>query len=144
MNRNTLSVGKVPEQTAAPTSTYPSRAPPIFAIRGVWPYFQSFISFLIPIILGVYRLLVNLAWQVVKPILVLSPIPIILYILAPVFTFCQVLLDVVVLGPVKTMGYMVEVIYPVYVFVGVGCITGCLLGFMGKYMSDRLVGMVVA
>jgi hypothetical protein len=44
---------------------------------------------------------------------------------------------------VKAAYIRVDAIYPVYVFVGVGCITGCLLGFVGKYMSYKLVGLTV-
>ncbi|KAM6490050.1 hypothetical protein JOM56_014629 [Amanita muscaria] len=115
---------------------------PVAVIQGVYPYLKSIISLVILTLLGLYRVLVYLTSQLVKPILVLSPIPIILYILSPVFTFCQVLLDVLVFAPVRTAVYILDAVYPLYVFVGVACITGCLLGLAARFVSEWLVKMV--
>lgn len=46
-----------------------------------------------------------------------------------------------VLMPFKTAAYLLDALYPLYVFCGVACITGCLLGLGGRYLSDVLVKM---
>ena len=136
------SVSSMDRQTLPPAK--PATAPPSrpAAIQSAYPYFRSAFSFLIPATLALYRVLVQIASKVFKPIILLSPIPVVLYILAPVFAFCNVLLDVLVLMPIKTILYLLDAFYPLYVFCGVACITGCLLGLGAKYMSNVLVKMV--
>lgn len=111
------------------------------AIQRAYPHLKAALSFLLASSLALYRLLVALAFKISKPILLLSPVPIALYILSPIFTLCSVLFDILVLMPFKTAVYLLDALYPLYVFCGVACITGCLLGLGGRYLSDVLVKM---
>ncbi|KAJ7658438.1 hypothetical protein B0H17DRAFT_1011664 [Mycena rosella] len=67
-----------------------------------------------------------------NPITFLSPFPILLYILAPLVVFVQLLLEIAVYAPTRTIAYAVDAIYPAYVFLGVACITGALIGLSGR------------
>ncbi|KAF8331005.1 hypothetical protein F5887DRAFT_1178369 [Amanita rubescens] len=110
-------------------------------IRSAYPYLKTALSFLFATTLGLYRILYNFVFKIAKPVILLSPLPIILYILSPVFTFCNVLFDMLVLMPFRMAAYLLDALYPLYVFCGVACITGCLLGLGGRYLSDLLVKM---
>lgn len=112
------------------------------AIQRAYPHLKAGLSFLLASSLALYRLLVALAFNISKPILLLSPVPIALYILSPIFTLCSVLFDMLVLMPFKAAVYLFDALYPLYVFCGVACIMGCLLGLGGRYLSDVLVKMV--
>ena len=114
---------------------------PAQAIQRAYPYLKAALSFLLASSLALYRLLVALTFNISKPILFLSPVPIALYILSPIFTLCSVLFDILVLVPFKAAVYLLDALYPLYVFCGVACITGCLLGLGGRYLSDMLVKM---
>jgi hypothetical protein len=69
---------------------------------------------------------------VAHPLIFLFPFPILLYILAPVIVFVQLLFDLVVTTPYRVISYLSDAFYPVYVFVGVACITGALVGLGGR------------
>ncbi|KAJ3751250.1 hypothetical protein DFH05DRAFT_1386468 [Lentinula detonsa] len=75
--------------------------------------------------------------------IILSPLAILfsisLYILAPVTVFMQVLLDVFVLMPYNMVIYLVDAMYPVYVFCGVACITGVIVGVLARQLVFWLV-----
>ncbi|KAK2459463.1 hypothetical protein APHAL10511_008523 [Amanita phalloides] len=120
----------------------PATAPPA-AIRRAYPYLKTALSFLIPTTIALYRLLAQLASKFSKPILFLSPIPIIFYLISPIVVFCDVVLDLLIWTPLRTAIYLFDALYPVYVLGGVACITGCLLGLLGRYMSDTLVKFVM-
>ncbi|KAJ3785390.1 hypothetical protein GGU10DRAFT_354964 [Lentinula aff. detonsa] len=62
-----------------------------------------------------------------------------LYILAPVTVFMQVLLDVFLLMPYNMVIYLVDAMYPVYVFCGVACITGVIVGVLARQLVFWLV-----
>ncbi|EAU87356.1 hypothetical protein CC1G_02115 [Coprinopsis cinerea okayama7 len=68
------------------------------------------------------------------------PIPIILFLLSPVTVFLKYLLWVFVLGPYHALVYLAEALHPIYVFCGVACLTGAVIGLVGR----TLTGMVVA
>lgn len=48
--------------------------------------------------------------------------------------FVQVLFDVLVLTPYNSVIYLVDAIYPLYVFCGVACITGVILGVLARQL----------
>jgi hypothetical protein len=76
-------------------------------------------------------------------ILILSPLPIILYALAPVLVFLQLAFSIVVLLPYHTFLYLVDVLYPLYVFFGVACIAGALIGLSGRILAAILTAVVL-
>ena len=82
-------------------------------------YFSSSISF--------FRLL--LFW----------PVPILLYLFAPVVVFSNIVLTIFFFAPYKSILYLLDALYPLYVLAGVACITGGVLGIAGREFSQLLV-----
>jgi hypothetical protein len=54
------------------------------------------------------------------------------YILAPFFTFAAVFFSITLGTPWKFLVWLLEALFPLYVFCGVACITGALVGFGGR------------
>ena len=73
----------------------------------------------------------------------LSPLPIILYFLAPAIVFAEVVLDMLVSTPYHISLYLLDAFYPVYVLCGVACIVGALLGIGGRITTTMLVDVAV-
>jgi hypothetical protein len=82
-------------------------------------YFSSSISF--------FRLL--LFW----------PVPILLYVFAPVVVFSGLFVTTFFFVPYKSILYLLDAFYPLYVLAGVACITGGVLGIAGRELSRLLV-----
>jgi hypothetical protein len=76
-------------------------------------------------------------------ILILSPIPIILYAFAPVLVFLQLAFSVLVLLPYHTVLYLVDVLYPLYVFFGMACTAGALIGLSGRILAAILTAVIL-
>ncbi|KAJ7664994.1 hypothetical protein B0H17DRAFT_1091077 [Mycena rosella] len=79
-----------------------------------------------------FTALVFLSKLLANPIAFLSPFPILLYILAPLIVFVQLLLEIAIYAPTRTIAYVADAVYPAYVFLGVVCITGALIGLSGR------------
>ena len=67
------------------------------------------------------------------------PVPIFLYLFAPVFVFSKLVMTVFFFGPYKIILYFLDALYPLYVLVGVACITGGVLGIVGRQLSRLLI-----
>jgi len=98
------------------------------------PYFNRGVT--------IIRHILNLSASMSRPLLFLSPLPILLYILAPFTVFFDIVTTVFVSAPYKTLTYILDAIYPLYVFCGVACIIGCLLGIAGRVVCWVLVSSV--
>ncbi|KAF8809861.1 hypothetical protein BYT27DRAFT_7135682 [Phlegmacium glaucopus] len=78
-----------------------------------------------------------------RPLLLLFwPLPILLYLFAPVIVFLEIVLTVFFYWPYTTTLYLLEAFYPLYVLVGVACITGGVLGLAGRQLSRLLVHLL--
>jgi hypothetical protein len=75
--------------------------------------------------------------------LVLSPLPILLYIIAPITTFIDVTTTLFIRLPYRTFLYLADALYPLYVLIGVACITGCLFGYGGRLLVGAIVDSIV-
>jgi hypothetical protein len=80
------------------------------------------------------RLLVALSY----PLRALSPIPLILYALAPFIVFVRLIVDALVFTPFSIATSVVSALYPVYVFFGVTFIAAVLLGAAGRAIALAL------
>ena len=76
-------------------------------------------------------------------VLVFSPIPIFLFALAPVLVFIQLAFSVLVLLPYHTVLFLLDVLYPLYVFFGVACIIGALIGLGGRILAAILTAVIL-
>jgi hypothetical protein len=72
----------------------------------------------------------------------IHPIPIVLYIIAPLTVFVGYLASIFVLMPYATLVYLLEALHPLYVFCGVACLTGALLGAVGRLVAWMVVTSV--
>jgi hypothetical protein len=70
--------------------------------------------------------------------IIISPITLVLsallYILAPATVLAQVILDILVFTPYHFAVYLVDLIYPIYVFCGVACIIGVIIGYVAQWV----------
>lgn len=119
------------------TQTAAAATPP--ALRQLLPYVVSGGSILISGISIVFRSLIRLLSTSSRSILIFSPLPIALYLLAPVFVFLQAVTDIFVVMPYRITLALLDVFYPVYVFFGIACITGALVGLSCRMITGILV-----
>ncbi|KAF5326249.1 hypothetical protein D9611_000651 [Ephemerocybe angulata] len=82
----------------------------------------------------------NSAFQFSKHLVV--PIPILAYIFAPVTVFLGYLFYIFVFAPYSTLLYLLEALHPLYVFCGVACLTGILLGLVGRGVAAVLIAFL--
>lgn len=78
------------------------------------------------------------------PLLVLgkAPLPFLRYILSPLIVFCQILLGLFFIVPYQAIVNFFVAIQPVYVFCGVACITGAVVGLGGR-LVERLLNTII-
>jgi len=77
-------------------------------------------------------------WSFSPFILAYPPIS---YLVAPLLVFVAVVINIFVLAPLSTARYLASSFYPVYVFCGVACITGIVVGMGGRGISALLTRM---
>ncbi|KAF8920827.1 hypothetical protein CPB85DRAFT_513591 [Mucidula mucida] len=80
----------------------------------------------------------SLQWLFTKityPVIILTPL---YYILAPFVVLAQVSLDFLVFTPYRVIVYFLDLVYPIYVLVGVACIVGLMVGGLGRLATARL------
>ncbi|KAF9035099.1 hypothetical protein BDP27DRAFT_1455610 [Rhodocollybia butyracea] len=79
-------------------------------------------------------------------LIILSPITLVLsallYILAPATVLAQVILDILVFTPYHFAVYLVDSIYPIYVFCGAACIIGVIIGYVARWIVLWVAEMV--
>jgi len=69
-------------------------------------------------------------------------IAVFLYVIAPVTTFFELVVTLFITTPYHAAAYLLEALYPIYVFLGVAVITGGLLGIMSRVVSIVIVYVV--
>ncbi|CAA7264023.1 unnamed protein product [Cyclocybe aegerita] len=77
-----------------------------------------------------------------RPVLLLSPLPVLLYLFAPVTVFLDILATVFVRSPYRIVSYLLDALFPLYVFCGVACITGGVLGLAGRLLCRVILNAV--
>ncbi|KAF9478477.1 hypothetical protein BDN70DRAFT_879913 [Pholiota conissans] len=127
------SATETPSATLAALQRLPSeiRAP----IAQATPYIIAVFSFL--------KLAFSFILNLFSPLLHLSPLPILQYLLAPLFVFLDIATTIFIRTPYRTAAYLLEALFPLYVLVGVACITGVLLGACARVTSRVLVASLV-
>ncbi|KAF8644372.1 hypothetical protein AX16_008505 [Volvariella volvacea WC 439] len=113
-------------QTSSPTAP-----PPVLKL---WPYLRTAVSITSSLVSASATLFSRLS----KPYLFLLLVPL-LYLSAPVVVFVQTAYNVFLRLPFGITLYILEAIYPLYVFVGVACITGAILGLGSRRLATILV-----
>ncbi|KAJ7023148.1 hypothetical protein C8F04DRAFT_1401852 [Mycena alexandri] len=101
------------------------------ALARALPYAQSIVYFTFSSVVSLSRAIFSaLAFVILQ--IIAHPFPLLLYILAPVLVFVQIFLDVFVYFPYHAIVYLADAFYPVYVLLGVACVTGTLIGLSGR------------
>ena len=75
-------------------------------------------------------------------LLLFWPVPILLYLFAPVIVFSELVVTIFFFAPYKSILYLLNALYPLYVLAGVACITGGVLGITGRGLSRLLVRLL--
>lgn len=103
-------------------------------------------STLLPLILPYLTSTIRTSFQLVTYIPKLVPwsslISPLSYVFAPLTTFISILLTITVFTPYHLITWLLENVYPVYVFCGVACITGGILGLSGRLVSLSIIRAV--
>ncbi|KAF9007112.1 hypothetical protein BDQ17DRAFT_1351454 [Cyathus striatus] len=130
-----------PTSSPFPTVTAEAGLPPdtLPPVANILPYLSALLSFVYPILVLFFRLLYHASTKLALYIVIVSPLPIVLYILAPVTVFCQAVFRFFVLAPYRILVYLIDAVYPLYVFCGVAIITGSALGLCARGVSFALV-----
>ncbi|KAF9450771.1 hypothetical protein P691DRAFT_809608 [Macrolepiota fuliginosa MF-IS2] len=81
-----------------------------------------------------YNLLTYIPWTTL-----ISPVT---YLLAPLTTFIYIILGLTLYTPYQFISWLIRALFPLYVFCGVACITGGLLGLGGRILSASIVRVV--
>ena len=119
----------------ASTATMVQNSPPIATI--------------LPIISAIAKFLYSLAFRgahtaahalslAAYPLLVLAtaPLPLLRYMLSPLIVFVQLFLGLFFVIPYQALVNFFIAIQPVYVFCGVACITGAVVGLGGRVVAS--------
>jgi hypothetical protein len=71
-------------------------------------------------------------------ILLLSPLPLVLYVLSPALVLGQILLDVLIFTPYNAVSSLAGIMYPLYVLLGIACLIGAAMGVSGRQLVRML------
>ena len=93
----------------------------------LFPHISSFLSRIPP---NVLKLVVSFSHLMTT---------LLTYILAPFITFSSILFVIAVGTPFSLLKWLLEALFPLYVFCGVACITGGLLGFCGRFLCSIII-----
>jgi len=74
-----------------------------------------------------------------RPLALLSPIPVLLYVFAPVIVFTDIVATIFIRSPYRIVTYLIDALFPLYVFCGVACITGGLIGLAARVLCRIFV-----
>lgn len=132
-----ISLPSMPALTAETTQSTTSVAP----LQQILPYLYSLPSLLV-YLLSLVSSVIKLLF---KPFVILSPYPIVLirYLVAPLLTAGDVLLDTCVRFPYAVLLYVLDALYPVYVLCGVACILGLVVGLCGRVIVSGLLALTL-
>ncbi|KAH0580119.1 hypothetical protein H2248_002925 [Termitomyces sp. 'cryptogamus'] len=121
-------------------ATTATSAPP--PLERIIPYVISGISVAVSIASSVASFAKFCISLVTRSISFFSPLPIILYLFAPLIVFLDIVSDIFIRWPRSIVLYLLDAFYPVYVFCGVACIVGVLVGSTGRLVTQVLVDIV--
>lgn len=136
---STITAGLNPQRLMATSSS--NELPPL---QQALPHLASAIKTILSFTLSFSKRLLSLSQSLAYPATALAPLSwsAFLYIIAPITTLVQVLLELLVLLPVRGVAYFLDLIYPAYVFLGVAVIVGSFLGWIAKFVTQQTMYIV--
>ncbi|KAJ7189932.1 hypothetical protein B0H12DRAFT_1065574, partial [Mycena haematopus] len=113
--------------------------PPAF-VRAL-PYIRSGATLLLS---SLFRTVSAAVTLLAHPIVLVLPasIALLLYIVAPLLVFSQLVFETVLHTPYRVIVFLSDAVYPAYVFLGVACITGGLLGWTGRSVVLGVLALI--
>lgn len=132
------SISPIPT-VALTATTAAGDTPPITQIL---PILSQSVSYVLSAGVFISTTLVSVFSVLSYPILALSPLPLVLYAISPAVVLGQIILDALVFTPYRLATIFLGVIYPIYVLVGVACLTGAMLGIGGRGVVALLDAVV--
>ncbi|KAF4612384.1 hypothetical protein D9613_004037 [Agrocybe pediades] len=121
--------------TSTPASVLgPSTTPTSAPLPHLLPYLQHTYTL-------IHRI-ASFSLSLLRPIAVLSPVPVLLYIFAPVIVFMDILTTIFIRAPYAVVVYLLDALFPLYVFCGVACITGGIIGLTARLLCRAVVACV--
>jgi hypothetical protein len=121
-------------ETASSTGMGAQIAEEMSPISRILPYISSAFS--------ASKYAFKLTASLFKSLLRLSPLPIVLYVIAPVTVFLDLIVAVFIRAPYNGVIYLLDALFPLYVFCGVACITGGLLGLTGRILCRIVINLI--
>ncbi|KAI0915852.1 hypothetical protein AcV5_009935 [Taiwanofungus camphoratus] len=117
---------------AAASTTVPvtSTRPPIVEILRVLSTFASFV------VSSVTAFSLAFARALAAPLTALYHL--LQYVLAPVTLFCHIVIDTFVRTPYSLLVSILQNLYPIYVFIGVTCITAAFVGLGARIVAQTI------
>src|SRR4051794_26084469 len=118
--------------TSTPASVLgPSTTPESAPLTHLLPYLQHTYTL-------IHRI-ASFSLSLLRPIAVLSPVPVLLYIFAPVIVFMDIITTIFIRAPYAVVVYLLDALFPLYVFCGVACITGGIIGLTARLLCRAVV-----
>ena len=111
-------------------------------ISQILPVISQVLSVLATTFTVIATATVTIASYMIYPILFLSPLPLILYILSPVLVLGSILLDALIVTPYYAVSSLAGIVYPLYVLLGIACLSGAFMGVSGRIISRMLNAVV--
>lgn len=126
-----------------PTTTQSIESTP--PITQILPFISRTVSIAVAIASKVNFALVVLTSWLSYPAFLLAkaPIVLILYVLSPFIIFGQIVLGVFVTTPYQYLVDFFVTMQPLYVFCGVACISGAIVGLGGRFIAGALTAAVM-
>ena len=122
-------------ETASSTSGFGAQTAQVTSpISRIFPYISSGFSatkYAFSLIASLFNFLLRL-----------SPLPIVLYVIAPVTVFLDLVVAIFIRAPYNGVLYLLDALFPLYVFCGVACITGGLLGLTARILCRVIINLV--
>jgi hypothetical protein len=142
--RTTTMSGTHPLSTVvSPTTTQLIENPP--PIEQLIPFLSKSASLLASAASHLSSALVFLSSILSYSIILLAsaPLQIILYVISPVLAFVQIVLGVLLVNPYHAIVNFFLVVQPFYVFCGVACISGTVIGLGGRRVARALTSALM-
>lgn len=125
----------LPSSVIGPTATQiVQNSPPI---ANLLPILSKTATFLAALVSKTSHVALSIIVWAAYPLLVLAktPLPLIRYILSPVIVFGQIILGLFFIVPYHIIVDFFVAVQPFYVFCGVACITGAVVGLGGRFLA---------
>jgi len=115
----------------APHIQVSTDTPPILQLL---PFLSASLSTLSSVLSYIFWVALSAVAYLITPLTLLASA--LAYIFAPPILLLRALVDILVITPYHVTVYIFQALYPVYVFVGVACIIGAVIGLLARTLAN--------